>query len=131
MALLARRDVRGGERLGLLRRLALGEVHDVDRRPPLLHQRLDGVVQRCLAELEVERHRPLVRMHVHHRATRDALEPLFDRPRVAERRRHQQEARLRQRQQRHLPRDAAIGVGVVVELVHHHVGRVGRFAVAQ
>ena len=53
-----------------------------------------------------------------------AVEPrdgLLEEARVAERRRHQQEPRLRQRQQRHLPGDAALAVGVVVELVHHHV----------
>ena len=33
--------------------------------------------------------------------------------------------------QRHLPRPAAIAVGVVVELVHHHVGRVEVFTFAQ
>ncbi len=131
LTLLACRDMRRRQRLRLLRGLALREVNDIDGRPPVLHQRLDGVLQRRLAKLEVERHRPLVRVHVHDGTPGDALEPLFDRPRVAERCRHQQETRLRQRQQRHLPRDAALGVRVVVELVHHHVGRVGRFAVAQ
>ena len=41
---------------------------------------------------------------------------------VAERGAHQQELRIRQREQRHLPGPAAVGVGVEVELVHRHAG---------
>ena len=50
---------------------------------------------------------------------------------VAEGGGHQEEARVRQRDQRDLPGDAALGVRVVVELVHHHVGRVEPLALAQ
>ena len=50
---------------------------------------------------------------------------------VAERRRHQQELRLRQLEQRHLPGPAPVGLGVEVELVHHHLADVGRRALAQ
>lgn len=50
---------------------------------------------------------------------------------VAEGGAHQQELRVRQREQRHLPGPAAIGVGVEVELVHHHAGHLRRGALAQ
>ena len=45
---------------------------------------------------------------------------------VAERRGEQQELRLRQLEQRHLPRPAAVGLGVEVELVHDDEPDVGR-----
>ena len=35
---------------------------------------------------------------------------------------------MRERQERHLPSDTAFAVGVVVELVHHHVHDVELFA---
>ena len=63
-ALFARREVRAGEPLRQLAALALREVHDVDRRPVLGDQLRHRLVDRRLAVLEVERHRPLVRVHV-------------------------------------------------------------------
>ena len=44
---------------------------------------------------------------------------------IAEGRRHQQELRLGQAEQRHLPRPAALAVGIEVELVHHDLADVG------
>ena len=55
----------------------------------------------------------------------------FKKRRVAERGGHQQKARLRQRQQWHLPGHPAFAVGVVVKFVHHHVTHVGLGALAQ
>ena len=63
-----------------------------------------------------------------------AVEPgqfLFEERRVAQRGGHQQEPRLRQRQQRHLPRHAALAVGVVVEFVHDDLLDVGLSPFAQ
>ena len=54
-----------------------------------------------------------------------------DRRGVAEGGRHQQEGGARQGDQRHLPGDAALGVAVVVELVHHHVVGAGLVSLAQ
>ena len=51
--------------------------------------------------------------------------------RIAQRGGHQQEARLRQRQQRHLPGHAALAVGVVMELVHDDLLHVGLRPFAQ
>ena len=50
---------------------------------------------------------------------------------VAERGAHQQELRLGEHQDRHLPRPAALRVGVEVELVHHDLADVGVLAFAQ
>ena len=50
---------------------------------------------------------------------------------VAERRRHDQELRSRQLDQRDLPCPAAVGVGVEVELVHHDQADVGVGTLAQ
>jgi hypothetical protein len=131
LALLAGGDLRAGQRLGLLGRLALGEEDHVDGRAPAGQQLLHRLVQRRLAPLEIERHRALVAVHVGHRPPALARELLLDRRRVAERGRHQQELRALEQQQRHLPGHAARGVGVEVELVHHHAGRVGGLALAE
>jgi len=45
--------------------------------------------------------------------------------------RHQQELGARQLQQRHLPGPATIGVGIEMELVHHHLTDIGGRALAQ
>ena len=50
---------------------------------------------------------------------------------VAERRRHEEELRRGHEQQRHLPRPAAVGLGVEVELVHDDEPDVGELALAQ
>src|SRR5262249_57661918 len=59
------------ERLRLLGRLALGEVDDVHGGATLLEQRLDRLVQRRLAILEVERHRALFRVDVRDRRSEE------------------------------------------------------------
>ena len=51
--------------------------------------------------------------------------------RVAQRGGHQEEARLRQGEQRNLPRAAALAVRVVVELVHDHLAHGGVRALAE
>ncbi len=60
-----------------------------------------------------------------------ALEVVREERRVAERRAHQEKARLREREERDLPRDAAVAVGVVVELVHDDLLHVGAPAPAR
>ena len=128
--LLPGADLEAGEVLRAARRVRLREVDDVDGRLALVDQLLDRLRQRDLGVGELERHRAIAGLHRDRRPAVEARERLLEEPRVAERRRHQQEARLRQREQRHLPGDAAVAVGVVVELVHHHVvdGGVGAFA---
>ncbi len=131
LPLLAGPDLHARERLRELRALALREVHDVDRALLRGEQLLDRLVERRLAVLVVERHRPLVGGHVRDLAARVALQPLGDRARVAERRRHEEELGPGQDEERHLPGDAALLVGVVVELVHHDVGRLERRTAAE
>ena len=126
LPLLLAPDLDAGERLRQLGALALREVDDVDRALLLVEEVLDRLVERHLAVLVVERHRPLVRRHEGHLPPRVALQPLGDGARVAERRRHQEELGPREDEERHLPRHAALLVGVVVELVHHDVGGVER-----
>ena len=123
--------VHAHQRLRLLQRGRLGEVHDVDRRLVGAEQFLQRLVQRLDDEGEDQRHRALGR--VDHRggpagaAGQVRLEPGD----VAEGRRHQHELRPRQLEQRDLPGPAALGVGVEVELVHHHLADVGVGAVPQ
>jgi len=50
---------------------------------------------------------------------------------VPERRRHQDELHARQGEERHLPGPAALGIGVEMELVHHHLVDGGIRAVPQ
>ena len=81
----------------------------------------DGLVQRRLAVLEVERHRALGAAHS---ATSRPVSVVSlcsmasMSPSVAD---ISRKVVFAQAEQRDLPGDAALAVGVVVELVHHHV----------
>ena len=120
--LLARADVEAREVLRAVRRVRLREVDDVDGRLAL-RRRASRACARAGSRSRRTRAapaaRPTSRSTVGRPLQRGQL--LLEERRVAERRRHQQEARLRQREQRHLPGDAALAVGVLVELVHHDV----------
>ena len=130
-ALFSRRDPRARQALRLLGALALGEVHDVDRRLLAIEQRFDGLVQGRLAILEVERHGARFRVDARDLAPALCAQLFFDRRGVSERRGHQQKDGPRQQQQRDLPRDTAVAVSVVVELVEHHVADRSPRALAQ
>ena len=119
VALLAAHDPDARQRLRPLHRGRLREVHDVDRRLVGLQQLFDRLVDRRHGVGEVQRHRPLDPRDARDGPARPALEVFGDRRDVAERGRHEDELRARKEQQRHLPRPPAIGVAVVVELVHH------------
>ena len=80
---------------------------------------------------EVQRDRSLGRGDHRRRRPVRRVRSASKRVDVAERRRHQQELRLRQLEQRHLPGPAAVRVGVEVELVHHDQADVGVGALAQ
>ncbi len=131
LAFVARGHPHAGERLRELGALALGEVDHVDRRAVGLEQVLDRLVERRLLVLEVERHRTHDRGHVGDRDAGGAFEALGDRRHVAQSRRHEEKARLRERDERHLPGPAALVIGVVVELVEHGVRGVEQVAGAQ
>ena len=129
--LLAGADVDARQRLGPFQCRDLGEVHDVHRSLVGGEQLLDRLVHRC--------HRPLIAQRDRTGDARDdrglplrTTTQVVDEPgHVAERRGHQQELRLRQLEQRHLPGPAAVGLGIEVELVHHHLADVGLGTLAQ
>ena len=106
--------------------LGLSEVNDVEGRLVGGEQGLDRLVQRGSPVLEAQRHRSGRRAHERHRPPRSPRQALLDRPRVPEGRRHEDELRLCQLEERDLPRPAPVGIPVVVELVHHDLvdGRV-------
>ena len=119
------------QRLGPLEGRRLGEVHDVDRRLLGQQQVLDRLVHRGQDPLVGQRDRPRGVRDDGGVAARAAGQVLLEEGRVAERRAHQQELRLGQGQQRHLPRPAALWLAVEVELVHHDLTDVGPIPLAQ
>ena len=112
--------VEAGEALSPGRGLLLGEVDDVDRRLAPLQQLLHRHVQRGLAVLEVQGHRPLRRGHQGGVAPGPGGQVGPHPGGVAQGGRHEQELGPAQLQQRHLPGPAPVPVAVVVDLVHHH-----------
>ena len=123
--LLAGAHVDAGEVLGALGGFELGEVDDIDGSLALRHQAFERGGQRQLGVGIVQRHRPVLGSDGDRWAPVQTCERLLEEGGVAERGGHQEVARLRQRQQRYLPGDAAVAVGVVVELVHDHLLDVG------
>ena len=121
----------GGERLGTFGRLALAEVHHVGRRFAVGEKLFDGFVHCGKGVGEIEGDRSLRATDVVRRAPSAAGKVLFEPVGVAQGGRHEQELRLGQFQQRDLPGPAAIRLGVVVELVHHHLVDVRVRSVAQ
>ena len=131
LALLARTELGRQQRLGALERARLREVDDVDRRLVDPDQLLEQLVQRLERPREVQWHRARGVVHQRGLAPRAARQVLAQRRDVAERGRHQQELRLREAEDRHLPGPAALGLRVEVELVHHDLADVGVRALAQ
>ncbi len=118
--LLLRGELGGHQILRLLGRGTLGEVHQVDRGAPGRDQLLDGLVERRLLPDEVERDGAVVAAHLRQLPSGERDQPLGDDSHVAERGRHEEEARLVEEQEGDLPGHAALPVPVVVELVHDH-----------
>ena len=129
--LLARAQLRRHERLRALQRGGLREEDDVDRRAIRPHKLLQELVQRLQRPGELEWHGPLGLLDEGRLAPGPPCQVLAQRGDVAERRRHEQELRVRQAQQRHLPRPTALRLGVEVKLVHHDLADVGGGALAQ
>ena len=131
LALLLGGHAVAGQRLRGGERRILREMHQVQRRLPLAQRQLHRALKRHLHVLVFQRHRARrIGHHVHVRA-RALLEGRRNGAHVAQRGAHEQELGLRQREQRHLPRPAAVGVAVEVELVHGHAAHVGPLALAQ
>ncbi len=131
LLLLLRGDVDAGQRLGSFEGGGLGEVDDVHRRLMGGEEFLERFVQRGGDVLVDQRHRALGRRHDRGRAAGPSRQVDLEALDVAEGRRHQDELGVRQFEQRHLPGPAAVGLGVEVELVHHHLTDVGGGSLAQ
>ena len=129
--LLAGADVDAHQRLGALERRGLGEVHDVDRRLAGRSRSSSVSWTGVVRVVEVQRDRPVRRADHGRRSPGTPRQVRLEARHVAERRRHEEELRARQLEERHLPRPAAVGVGVEVELVHHDDTDVGVGALAQ
>ena len=124
-------DVQAHQRLGLLDRRRLGEMHDIDGRTMSAQQLFERLVQRRRDVGEVQWHRPVGAGHDRGVAICTSGERVSEPTDVTEGGRHQQELRSGQLDERHLPGPAAVWVGVEVELVHHDQPDVGSRPLAQ
>ena len=131
LALLLRRDAVAREGLRALEGSLLREVHNVERRVAVTQGQLDRALERSLHELVGEGYRPGGVEHLVDGASGVLLECGGNVGDVAQRGGHEQELRVGQRQQRHLPGPAAVAVAVEVELVHGHATDVCVLAKAQ
>ena len=128
---LAGADVDAREILRALGRVELREMHDVDGAFAAGDKVFQRLRERRFAVGKLQRHGPVLRLHGDGGAAVEPGQFLLEKRRLAERGRHEQKARLRQRQQGDLPRNAPFAVGVVVELVHDDVRDVGERPLAQ
>ena len=111
-------DGEAGEVLRGLGGGALGEMDEIGGDAALEEELLDAFGERRLGPLEVERHGPAVAAHDGHGRAGATFDLALDEFRVAERGGHEEEAAAGEGHERDLPGDAALLVGVVVELVH-------------
>ena len=118
--LVLRTHVETHQVLRRLRRVSLREMHEIHRCTFLREHFRHAFRQRRLRILETQRHRPPVAPHREARRARHPRQFTLKKFRRAQRRRHQQKPRARQRKQRHLPRRPALRVRVVVKFVHDH-----------
>ena len=109
----------------------LCKVDHIDGRFSLVYQLLNFGRNFRGAVAEVKRHRPLRGAHGHGLAPGMLREVAFKKFGRTDGRAHQQESGLRERQERYLPGDAALAVGIVVEFVHYHVHDVELFALVE
>ena len=119
------------ERLRGVERRVLGEVHDVDGGVAVAQGQLDGGLERGVHVLVGEGHRALGLGDLVDRAVGLAPERRADGARVAQGGAHEQELRVGQGQERHLPGPAAVGLAKEVELVHRDGRDVARGPLAQ
>ncbi len=117
--------------LRALRGFKLREVNDVDGALAFRHEGLERRRQRRLDVGILQRHRPIVRAHRHAGPPVQAGKLAFEEGGVAQRGGHEEEPRLLENQDGHLPGDAAVAVGVVVKLVGHDLVHVGGNTLAQ
>ena len=119
------------QRVRLLQRRLLREVHNVDRSLLGLHELLHRLLNRGGGVVEVQRNGALGMSHQVALTTGQRRHLLLEASRIAQGCAHQQELRLRKLQQGKLPRPAALRVGVEVELVHDDLAEVRILALTQ
>ena len=100
------------------KRRILREMHDVQRALVLAQRKLNRPLERGERIFVGKRHRTRGVGDVRDIARGLAAQQIGDLRNVAQRGAHKQKLRFRQREQRHLPRPAAIGVAEEVKLVH-------------
>ncbi len=114
-------EVGAQQRLGAVDGVLLREVHDVHRCAVGVHEVFDDLAEGLDHVAEAQRDRAVDARDLGDGAAGALLEVGAEHLCVTEGRRHEQELGLGQLEQRHLPRPAALGVGVEVELVHDHL----------
>ena len=126
-----RGDSHRQQRIRLLQRRLLREVHNVDRGLLGLHELLHGLLNRGGGVVEVQGDGALGMSHQVALAAGQRRHFLLEASRIAQGCAHQQELRLRKLQQGKLPRPAALRVRVEVELVHNDLAEVRILTLAQ
>ena len=119
------------QRIRLLQRRLLREVHNVDRSLLGLHELLHRLLNRGGGVVEMQRNGALRMSHQVTLTTGQRRHLLLEASRIAQGRAHQQELRLRKLQQGKLPRPAALRVRVEMELVHDDLAEVRILTLAQ
>ena len=119
------------QRVRLLQRRLLREVHNVDRSLLGLHELLHGFLNRGGGVVEMQWNGTLGVSHQVTLTTGQRRHLLLETSRIAQGRAHQQELRLWKLQQGKLPRPAALRVRVEVELVHNDLAQVRILTLAQ
>ena len=109
----------------------MAEVHGVDGRLALTYGQLDRGLESRLHKLEGQGHGARRVEHKVNVAVGLSLQHAFDGGHITKGGAHQQELRVRQGKEGHLPCPAAVVVAKVMELVHRHAGHVAVFALAQ
>ena len=129
--LFAGAQIETGEILRALAGFQLGEVDDVGGYATVLGKAFDGLGERQFRVGVFERHRAVAGSHGDGGLAIQAGQRLLKERGVPERGGHEQEPRLRHRQQRHLPGHATVAVGVIMKFIHHHIMDIGGGAFAQ
>ena len=119
------------QRIRLLQRRLLREVHNVDRSLLGLHELLHRLLNRGGGVVEMQRNGTLRMRHQVTLTTGQRRHLLLEASRIAQGRAHQQELRLRKLQQGKLPRPATLRVGVEMELIHNDLAEVRILTLAQ
>ena len=101
-------------------------MHHVHGSLAVLDERFQRLDERPFRVGVFQRHRAIAGDHGGGGSAVQAGQRLLEETGVAQRGGHEQKARLRQREQRHLPGHAAVAVGVIMKFIHHHIVDLGQ-----